>query len=338
MNVDTIFLKADIFQLPDIEVSAKMDIQAITTDEESILDFILWEDYILYIRYIGSKKDLVLANLEGKRLFSRSLDLRGIEKLHRSCLGNPHLITDAQGIELHIDQDTFLLGHVYPRQYYDLYLEPCVAGLQDEIILKYTKDLGLRTTFIKARKDATNSEVIFRIQDDDKLRSYYEKYNLLHAADNNTIALLEVAHADFKRAQRIEFEREFYRKIFLKGIDIPLVKMQDSLAILNFIHGELIFTDYSGEWSSSLPIDFHLNKKWDKKVILDEGQQRLFTTFREGVGRFIVEIDLHTGKCKAPIHLESKLVKKIAIHNGQMYLLQSDAHLPYWTLNKVQLR
>ena len=149
--------------------------------------------------------------------------------------------------------------------------------------------------------------------------------------------MLEVQYGDFKRAQRAEFERDFYRKIFLKGIEIPLVKMRDQLAIFDFVNGWMVFTDYDGNIMGKQDIDFHLNPDWAKTVIIDDIEQRIFTTFKKGTGKFITEIDLNTGKCKKPLHLDSKLVKKIDIHNGQMYLLQSEAHLSYWTLNKVRL-
>jgi hypothetical protein len=334
---DTIFLKSDIFQLPDVEITAQMQIIPVTRPKHSVLDFSIWNDYVVYVRYIGQKKALVLADLNGNPIFSKPIDLKGVEKLHRSCLGNLHLITGTKGVEMFIEQDTIRMGKVYDRKFYELYLEPCVAGLDDEIILRKEEDLGLRTSFEKAYKDASGSELIYRVIDEDKLRTYYEKYSLVNSAGNNSIAMLEVQYGDFKRAQRAEFERDFYRKIFLKGIEIPLVKMRDQLAIFDFVNGWMVFTDYDGNIMGKQDIDFHLNPDWAKTVIIDDIEQRIFTTFKKGTGKFITEIDLNTGKCKKPLHLDSKLVKKIDIHNGQMYLLQSEAHLSYWTLNKVRL-
>ena len=334
---DTIFLKSDVFQLPDVEITAQMQIIPVTRPKHSVLDFSIWNDYVVYVRYIGQKKALVLADLNGYPIFSKTIDLKGVEKLHRSCLGNLHLITGTKGVEMFIEQDTIRIGKVYDRKFYDLYLEPCVAELDDEIILRKEKDLGLRTSFKKIYKDASGSELIYSVIDEDKLRSYYDKYFLVNSNDNDAIALLQISYDDFKYLQRLEFERDFYRKIFLKGIKIPLVKMQDKLAIFDFVNGCLVFTDYNGNIGDIKDIDFHLNPDWAKTVIIDDVEQRIFTTFKKGTGKFIAEIDLNTGKCKKPLHLDSKLVKKIDIHNGQMYLLQSEAHLSYWTLNKVRL-
>ncbi len=338
LSMEVVTLKANIFQLPSIEVSAQMELLPVTRPKHSVLDFSLWNDYVVYIRYIGQKKSLVLTDLDGSVLFEKELDLKGIQKLHRSCLGNLHLVTATKGVELHIQNDKISLGKAYNRKYYELYLEPCVAGLEKEIILRYEKDLGLRTTFIKARKDANGSKVIYRVADQDKLQTYYEKYRLIHSEGNNSINMLDIQHGDFKRAQRAEFERDFYRKIFLKGIEIPLIAMEDSLAIFDFIRGSIVYTNLDGRPTSLLPIDFHLNKDWDKKVIYDAKTKKLFASFRKPVGRFIAEVDPHTGKCRDPYHLPTSLVKKIDIHNGQVFLLQSEPHLSYWTLYRVQLK
>lgn len=339
-EVDTILLKPDIYQLPKAEISAELQLEPMTDVNESIVDFIFWEDRILWLKKRGIEGyKLVLAEENGQEIDQFSLKgkgIRDIESLQKSCFGSVHLICLNYGFQIDIVNNEIQLGKKSSRRDYDYLIKPCLAQIDYTVYFKKELYNGLVSEFYTADAGGKWNDVFKVAAQEELLRSYKEDRGLItygqvqgnvHTNDYN----------ESKAIRNAQQQSDFLKAVLYTGLRIPLFKRNDTLLMFNYYQNQLQFFDKFGNQLAARDINFHLNKKWDKRVIYDEKTGQLYAVFNNNSGRFIARIDTATGECSPPIHLESVFIKKMAVHDDVLYLLHVNRTEPNWVLNKVRL-
>ncbi|MFT4758429.1 MAG: hypothetical protein ACI9XO_001604 [Paraglaciecola sp.] len=335
-----VLLKPDIYQLPRVEISATLKLEPITEPYESIVDFTFWEDRVLYLKKRGDQGYfLVLVEKNGYEIDEYSLKgqkIRDFEAVKMSCFGSLHLVCLNYGFQVDIVNNAIQLGEKYTRNDYDYFIKPCVAQIDNSVIFKKELSNGLISEFYTADAGEKWNDLFRVAAQEELLRSYKEDRRII--ALGQSLGAAQVATVAESRAIRaIQEKSDFLSRILYKGIRIPLFKRNDTLLIFNFYENQLQFFDKFGNQLTARNINFHLNKKWDDRVIFDEKLGKFYAVFNNKNGRFLARIDVETGECAPPIHLESTFIKKMAIHDNVLYLLHVERTEPNWVLHKVQL-
>lgn len=338
--VQTIFLKPDIYQLPKVEISAELQLEPMTDANESIVDFVFWQDQILWLKKRGEKGHiLVLAEENGQEIDQFSLKGKGIkdiESLNKSCFESLHLVCLNYGFQIDIVDNSISLNEKYTRKDYDYLIKPCLAQIDNSIIFKKELSNGLVSEFYTADAGGKWNDVFKVAAQEESLKSYQEDRGLIAAGQTNGNAGTNSA-VESRRIRALQAQSDFLSRVLYKGIRIPLFKRNDTLLIFNYYENQLQFFDKFGNQLAARNIDFHLNNKWDNRVIFDEKTGKFYAIFNNKNGRFLSRINTETGTCAPPIHLESMFIKKMAVHDDVLYLLHVGRTEPNWILNQVRL-
>ena len=339
-EVETILLKPDIYQLPKAEVSAELQLEPMTDISESIVDFIFWEDRILWLKKRGMEGyKLVLAEESGQIIDEFSLKgkgIRDIESLQKSCFGSMHLICLNYGFQIDVLDNKIQLGEKYARRDYDYLIKPCLAQIDYTVYFKKELYNGLISEFYTADAGGKWNDVFKVAAQEELLRSYEEDRGLIAYGQGKGNAHTNNVR-ESKAIRNAQQQSDFLKVILYKGLRIPLFKRNDTLLMFNYYENQLQFFDKFGNQLAARAINFHLNEKWDNRVIYDEETGLFYAVFNNNSGRFIARIDTETGECSPPIHLESVFIKKMAVHDNVLYLLHVNRTEPNWVLNKVKL-
>lgn len=341
----TVYLEPDIFTLPRIEITAKLELERLSSKLFSIRDFLILEDeQILYLKREGDIRgwELILATLDGIVLDTFSLKkrfIRGPESLNLSCLGNIHLLTDFGAFEMEIRDNQLVLIDEYSRRKFERIIAPCVGATEDYVYLERKLYKGISSQFEIADKAGTFRRAFAVISDDEQMERYEEDeyYASLYQE-------LETSKIDFQIDNKLrnthrqfQLEMKFRNRLFRDGMEIPFFQIKDSLLIFNYYEHIIQIFDEEGNYDQSKEqvIDFHLNKKWET-VIYDEMTQKIYAVFNSPKGKYISEIDLSTGETLNPLHFECVFVRKIAVHDDFLYLLHGETYERNWVLYKVK--
>ena len=269
------YLKPDVFNLPSIEITAKLELERLSDKLFSIRDFLMLDnDQILYLKKEGDIRgwEMILATLDGYVLDTFSLKkryIKGPDFLHESCLGNIHLLTYQGAYQLNIEEGKIVLADSYSRNKFDRLVLPCVGATENYVYLKRKLYKGLAAEFSIAHKEGLFKRPFKMVSDDNQLNRYREDahyvalYEELEAEASNEFQFNDKLRNTYNQFQ---LEMSFRNRFFYKGIDIPLFQIGDSLMIYNYYDHKIEFFDNEGmpDVSKEVNIDFHLNKKWGK--------------------------------------------------------------------------
>jgi hypothetical protein len=178
----------------------------------------------------------------------------------------------------------------------------------------------------------TRNYVVF----EEELHDYYQRFYCLHkesgarryilSADEieKAKALNEeivhiLSHPEFYSdiGAAIRFEREIMFKPSLK----VLKRIGDSVFYFNHISSSIDIYDNDLWYQSSVPIDYHEQRQWEKEILVDAIGQKAYTTFRYRGKYDLYEINLDDGSISYTMTIPFAFPYKIMINNGFLYAL-----------------
>ncbi|MFK7770879.1 MAG: carboxypeptidase-like regulatory domain-containing protein [Saprospiraceae bacterium] len=309
----SIQMERSTFGLPEVEITDQPKIKKLTKDTYTVKDFILDGENILLLTYknFRSNNILKLTDWEGKVLSELEIEKVNVNSLHRSCLGNIHLVGKKKGYEISIIDDNIQIISKYPSRQFNELIAPCVETSTDFLYQKeYKLKNQLLTYNIISRKEKTVTSKIFVI----------DRKNLLRSKDDFRLRLQ--FGADFPRPLSWE-QRRAWQSLVYKPLFSPLINLGEELCLFNHTLGYLEFYTFQGKNKRIVPITYHENKKWQKLILEDEENNKVYTVYDKRKGKMIYEIDLKNGKAIPVLSFESSLIEKMLIHRGHLFYLQS---------------
>ena len=115
-------------------------------------------------------------------------------------------------------------------------------------------------------------------------------------------------------------------KIFYPKLYVPIFKADSLLCIFNHQEAELQYFDSAGTKISSVPIQYHLLKKWNKELIFDIEKKDVYTTFDTKWGLQICPIDMKTGNIGDAVFIDRDFIEKPKIRDGYLYFLHRNPY------------
>lgn len=308
----TIRLQQSTFGLPEIEVTDQPKIEKLTKKSYTVKDFILDKKRILVLTFPGafSGNKLILKDWEGTVLDEIKLEKEKVQSLHRSCLGNIHMIGKKVAFEISLVSDRIQLISKYPLRQFEKLIEPCVLASEK---LLYWQSYGMKdqllTYTIISKKE---KDVISKIR-------VVDGQNLARSKDD--FVLQEAVATKFTRPTWIE--KQSWNQLMYKPIFSPLHIFHNELCLFNHVNGYLEFLTFEGETIRYIPITYYQNKKWEKYILFDKKNNKVYTVYNTKKGKSIYEINLEDGTVAPTVFFKAKFIEKMEVYDGHLFYLES---------------
>ena len=308
----TIRLQRSTFGLPEIEVTDQPIIEKLTKKGYTVKDFILEKNKILILTFPGvfSGNKLIFKDWDGTVLDELKLEKEKVQSLHRSCLGNIHMLGKKYGFEISLASDKIQLISKYPlRQFEDL-IEPCVVAT-DELL--YWQSYGM--------KDQLLTYTIISKEEKDIIKKIrvMDGQNLSRSKDDFVLA--DAVATKFNKATWIE--RQSWNQLMYKPLFSPLHIYHNELCLFNHTNGYIEFFTFKGETLRYIPITYHQSKKWEKRILFDKKYNKAYTVYDTKKGKAIYEINLNDGSVLPTVFFDAEFVEKMEVYDGHLFYLES---------------
>ncbi len=308
----TIRLQRSSFGLPEIEVTDQPIIEKLSKKSYTVKDFILNDNKILILTFPGafSGNKLILKKWDGTVIDELKLSKEKVQKLHQSCLGNIHMIGKKYGFEISLVSDRIQLISKYPIKQFEKLIEPCVIATSN---LLYWQSYGM--------KDQLLTYTIISKEEKDIVKKIrvVDGQNLSRSKDDFVLA--DAVATKFNKATWIE--RQSWNQLMYKPLFSPLHIYHNELCLFNHTNGYLEFFTFEGKNLRYIPITYHQNKKWEKRILFDKKNNKAYTVYDTKRGKAIYEINLSEGSISLIIFFDAEFIEKMEVHDGYLFYLES---------------
>jgi len=316
-------LKPATTPLPEITVSSKRKIDTVYKQPYSIVDYEFLDDFIILLAYKNAieKYSLIILNEEDEVIHELSLKDKRPAGLHKSCTDGIHLITTVNAYKIEVDSIALALNKAISLEKFEDLLAPCALSTQNFIYFSryYFQGQALRY-FAIPKNNIADSTLQFPLIEDVRnidLLIWEMGARMPHSGDvwSDNVA------DNLEQLRDQKYALAGFNKILFPKLYAPIIEKDSSMCIFNHIESELQFFTEKGDSLYQVPIEYHRQKKWRKKIFFDTKDGRAYTSFHTKWGEDIREINLETGKLGIPITLDRAFPEKLKARNGYLYFL-----------------
>lgn len=352
--------------LGEVTVSSKPIETVVTTDfSRDLFDFGFAGDRLLLL--LRDKKRYILRlQTENGELLSE-IELPGEPQvLHRSCLGDFHVVSAQQAWEISLAQDRLDTLPAYPTENFKRFIEPCALQAGGYYFFLQRKKLNQHLRYLSFRENE-GVRVLCDIGDAERMAYAGSAVNdfLANAPMifrtpahrfsrmGNPLELMEpeTFETDFNSIESLlpyachECYDQLHRLAELETIRrdsayAPMFRFDDTVALFDHVNGRLIRFQPDSPAREIVRIDYFRENGWAKLLLKDEVSGRLYARFDKKSGLLLKEIDPKTGQIIGlfDLSLAPYLSEKWKIRNGILYFLgQPDVNVPNMMLYKMNI-
>lgn len=332
-------LQPSSLNLAGVEVIATPKVQEITTPEFTVKDFIIEDNKILLVKYGGIRQGnfLELRELRGNIMHSLPIKMKGmIQYMHQSCLGNVHLVGSDEVIEVDFSRGRIRLVAKYTLGEFERYLKPCVDASEDFVYYKKEIMKGQHVQFdFISRKNRNIAQSVFVTDEENIDRMAYE-FRRQGLAEyfydiSDTINRSTEHRAEFGISRPEHFTA--WAGVFYKPLFSPLYNIGDEICVFNHTQGFLKFYTLDGAFKYQIPISYHKNKRWDKKILKDKKTNKFYTVYKEAGSKKFYEINFKDGTVKPAFKIDCDFVEKMIVYDN--YLYYQDSNVQPGKVNRI---
>ena len=125
-----------------------------------------------------------------------------------------------------------------------------------------------------------------------------------------------------------EEDIRFQQLIMNRALYAPLVKLQDTILLFNFLQSKLEKYSLATDTISEVNIDFHKCKGFSEDLFVDQLQSKVYLLFRKNGLSQIKEINTVNGAVMQTIEIpDFVFIEKIKIYDGTIYFLYKSKDL-----------
>lgn len=304
-----VYLKPSIKELQIVNISSKPYRNIISNTKMYLIDYTFYKNQLLAISLNNRKNKeakLVLIGTEGDTTLSTEVDAP--EYLFIDCFNNHHLIEKSMALQIYIDSAKISL--IYPNQ------KDVLLNTFDQIIGYYDHKFLLRRNYFE------NQLVEFILFDELTrkailLTSIIDEGGMERLSDK---ARLQSSEGYSEHDARFEAMCFYAKKDIITLFDSNLIR------IFNTVDGLMEIYDFEGNLLNSVKMSFYTGKGWDKCILTDETNGKLYTHFTVAGITTLYEIDKTTAQINQPVKIPGiNFAQKIKVNSGKIYFLYNDA-------------
>jgi len=125
-----------------------------------------------------------------------------------------------------------------------------------------------------------------------------------------------------------EEDIRFQQLIMNRALYAPLIKLQDTILLFNFLQSKLEKYSLTVDTISEVSIDFHKSKSFSNDLYIDQLQSKVYTLFRKNGISQIKEISTDNGVIMQTIDIpDFVFIENIKINDGTLYFLYKSKDL-----------
>ena len=308
--------------LPEISVTALAKIDTIFQESYSVIDYEFHQNKTFLLAYKDhiSKYSLIALDEQDQVVARRSLRDKRPVKLHKNCLGKIQLVTTTNAYEIVLKTDSFSLENRRSLEDFDDFWEPCILANEEFVYFSRYHFQGQALQYYAfPKKDTSQFFLLPRIEDDRNIVLLLEDLGIRLPYSGE----LWQENVSYRLAALRDagYQLQGFQKILYKPLYAPLVEKDTQLCIFNHLASELQYLNRQGDTIKTVPIDYHQSRKWKKKILYDEFQQKAYTTMNSREGEIIYRIDMDSGQIMHPISINRVFIENLKIRNGYLYFL-----------------
>lgn len=318
-------LQPIISSIPEITVSAKRVIDTVYNEPYSVVSYEFLENHILLLAYKNSfeKYSLIILNEFEEEVAILSLKDKSPTRLHKNCLGEVFLLTKVNAYQIVLKSDIIQLKNRIKIGDFEDLLEPCVLSTEKFLYFYKYYYQGQALRYYAFPKDNEGDKRSF------PMIQHEHNIDLLIEETGNRFPRSGDVWDDLITDQLLELRNSSYQlvgmmKIFYPKLYAPLVGVDSLVCIFNHQESELQYFTAEGRLVKKIPIDYHKNKKWRKKVLYDSKSNKAYTSFDTRWGEEIAAINLEDGSLSKTIPIDRAHIEQLKAWNGYLYFLFRD--------------
>ncbi|MFC2118062.1 carboxypeptidase-like regulatory domain-containing protein [Bacteroidota bacterium] len=294
-----------------------------------ITDFLISKDEIFLLGNRNNstlKPELLISNLEGKLLMNKKIKPKRnifgeagvnslqqplvVPRLFKDCLGNIHLVQKDSCFQIYFDglAIQFLYGSRLGQ--FNEYLLPARVSIDNTIFFEDISKNGQYRTYFSITKNDSVQNLMSEVGDRN-----------MEAKVKSIRKILAEAYRNDNRD--LYFKLEFELLAWYKPVYSYMTNYNDSVILINFFKERIEYFNKNGIFEREVPISFHLDDDWEKYIIKDEINQKIYNVYKEkNFHLYLKEIDVQTGKPVRTIHIpDLQHIEKLQVHNNTVYFL-----------------
>lgn len=273
-----------------------------------LFDYELMDDFIVLIGYEKrlSKSTLLLLDQDQKLLSSHRIPGKPI-KLHRDCTGELYVTTEYYYFRIGFEDNSLFLS-VAEQELYNRLVNACVEQNGADFYFEYYLDQLYSKNFYRTDTSGHPPVLIRGLSDRASIRQLRDEQAFFKAGY-------------YRTGRGMEFERDFAQRIFFQPPYIPLFVEQDTVLVFNHLDGYIEKLDRSGNLYATQKIDYHEDRRWNRKVFHDKIKGGFYTATRKNGFLYVNRINLQTGALETVKKTHYRYIEKITVQNGFLYFL-----------------
>jgi len=286
--------------------------------------------------------------------------------LHQSCLGDFHAVGSTSAWEIALKETVVDTLPRYAAAQFQQFIEPCVQHQADQYYLIQRGLLNQSLQYLVFEKEQ-QPRVAFRIEDKkgmsmarEALGDFYRNNPMifrtpywakqpLRTAEfedlypwwilgnlNTVEGLTSLSGYDDDQIYRVA-ELETIRR---DSVYAPLLNINDTLCLFDHVNSCIVRFGPGLERSDVVSISYHFDKGWEKQILQDVQNKRVYGRFSNNKGLILKEIDAKTGRTGKTYQLAQvpHISDKFKIRNGLLYFIgQPDVNTPNKMLYKMNI-
>ncbi|MEZ5149048.1 MAG: hypothetical protein R2759_18745 [Bacteroidales bacterium] len=233
--------------------------------------------------------------------------LKKAVNIYKDCLEKCHLVCKDTVYQIDYYDSTLTINYPVSINKFNEAVNNCLFECSEYLVFKLSSNNGFNNEFYAVNKEDHSTRIIHSAMQSQKLKQL-----------NNEIDwILSHPYLYTNVNEAILFEK----RIMYKPSILSMNKVGDSIYL--FDHSNDCIDVYSSnlDYIRSMNIYYHLNKNWNKKIIIDPVQNLAYTTITENNFEILYLINLGDGNINKRIRIPYIFPYKVKVNNGFLYVL-----------------
>lgn len=289
----------------------------------SIYDYQFYEDNLLLLLKEKRTFKIKLMDSDLNVLKELPLAIDGTE-LYKDCFGNSHIMTEDSVYQLWIDSLGISLIYNCSLEKFNMFLNPCQTKHNKTYIFKQLI-ANSQTSMFYYLNENKDVKYLKRIRNEIAERYVRKKEAIIKKLKQPSISKMSESKAAVYGARDLGRMLHYIDNLLTHIIENPLFSINNSIYIFDHPTDSCWVFDENLLFNRSFYIDYESKRGWDKELIFDEVEEKVYAKFKKGSMSYLKKINLNTGEFIESYKIEKHTFPtKIKIHNNIVYYLHKD--------------
>lgn len=336
-----VVLTSAVRSLPDVTVNADVIVDTVYAAPYSITDYVFHKGHLILLACKNNIEgySLILLDADGREQADFSLREVRPKQLFQTCDHRLYLLTGANVKEILLQDGTLSFGRNIPREDFRDDLEDCVL-VNDSLAYfqrYFYQGQALQYSALRRFTDLRKEWKLPLIENDRNMVLLVEETGNKMPWSGNLWE--ENISGRLRILRDSRYHLAGIMKIFYPPIYAPLFPKDSTLCVFNHFASEIQYFTPEARLLYTVPINYHLKKKWRKKIYFDPLEQAAYTAFDTHTGVKIFSINLQTGQLEGGVEIPRDFIEKVKVWNGHVYFLYCNRGKREWNrkLQRVRL-